>query len=310
MNKLSNEAKIGLIVLISTVVVFFGFRIMKDEPFFSSSNTMYTKYESVNGLLKGGTIFLKGLKVGTVKALQYLPEEDSVLVTLNITEDINIPLGSKAKLVVPNFIGSSSIEIIKGNNSQSIEWGAFINGDSEDGLLDGLSEKGSSMADSAAVTLQLTNQLIRSFGALQEKNSDNISGSLSNLKESTDVLSSIIEERKGEIDSMILEAQNTLKNVSQLSDSSKGDIQNMIANMEEFSSKLDALSNELQMSSESINSILSKIDLGEGTLGKFVNDPSLYNNMDSLTINLNELIKGIQDDPRRYLKHMRLVEIF
>lgn len=310
MNKLSNEAKIGLIVLISTIVLFFGFRIMKDQPFFTSSNTLYTKYESVNGLLKGGNIFLKGLKVGTVKALQYLPEEDSVLVTLNITEDIIIPVGSKAKLVVPNFIGSSSIEIIKGYNSQVIEWGAFIKSESEGGLLDGLSEKGSSMADSAAVTLQLTNKLIRSFGSLQEKNTDNISGSLSNLKESTEVLSSIIVERKGDIDSMILEAQNTLKNVSQLSDSSKGDIQNMIANMEEFSSKLDALSNELQMSSESINSILSKIDLGEGTLGKFVNDPSLYNNMDSLTINLNELIKGIQDDPRRYLKHMRLVEIF
>ncbi len=310
MNKLSNEAKIGLIVLISTVVVFFGFRIMKDQPFFTSSNNLYTKYESVNGLLKGGNIFLKGLKVGTVKALQYLPEEDSVLVTLNITEDINIPIGSKAKLVVPNFIGSSSINLIKGNSTQAIEWGAFIQGESEGGLLDGLSEKGSSMADSAAVTLQLTNKLIRSFGSLQEKNSDNISGSLSNLRESTDVLSTIIEERKGEVDSMILEAQNTLKNVSQLSDSSKGDIQSMIANMEEFSAKLDALSNELQMSSESINSILSKIDLGEGTLGKFVNDPSLYNNMDSLTINLNELIKGIQDDPRRYLKHMRLVEIF
>ncbi|GAB5410748.1 MAG: MlaD family protein [Balneolaceae bacterium] len=310
MDKLSNEAKIGLIVLISIIIAFFGFRIMKDEPFFSSSNTLYTKYDSVNGLLKGGNVFLIGFKVGTVQSLEYLPEEDSVLVTLNITEDITVPAGSKAKLVVPNFIGSSSIEIVKGKSSQILEWGSYIEGANEEGLLDGLTEKGGSMADSAAVTVGLANNVLRSIVNLQEKTSDNVSGSLSNLKESTDVLSSIIENRKVEVDSMIVDAKNTLSNLSQLSDSSSEDIESMIANLEEFSSKLDALSSELQMSSESINSILSKIDLGEGTLGKMVNDPSLYNNMDSLTVNLNELIKGIQEDPRRYLKHMRLVEIF
>ncbi len=310
MNKLSNEAKIGLIVLASIVVAFLGFRIMKDEPFFSTSNIIYTKYDTVNGLLKGGNVYLIGLKVGTVKELRYLPEEDSVLVALNITEEIKIPIGSKAKLVVPTFIGSSTIEIVKSKNTQMVEWGSFIEGIHEDGLLDGITEKAGPVTDSVAVTVGLANNVLRSIVNLQEKTSENISGSLSNLKESTDILSSIIEERKVEVDSMIVDARNTLKNISQLSDSSKEDVQSMIANLEEFSSKLDALSTELQASSESINSILSKIDVGSGTLGKLVNDPSLYNNMDSLTVNLNELIKGIQDDPRRYLKHMRLVEIF
>ena len=310
MNNISNELKIGIIVLAAIFVAYIGFRIMKDEPFFSSSNELYTKYAHVEGLLKGANVSLIGLKIGTVKELQYLPEEDSIQVTINVTEDVVIPVGSQAKLVVPNLIGSSTIEIIKSNNSTPVEWGGTIKGVREEGLLSEFSEKGGSIADSASTTLELVNSLVRSFLSVQEKSSEDISGTISNLKESTETLNGIIQERKMEVDSMIVDARNTLKNVSEMSDSSKGDIESLIANLEQFSGELEVLGKELKVSSESISSILSKIDIGEGTLGKMVNDPSLYNNLDSLTVNLNELIKGIQEDPKRYLKHMRLVEIF
>jgi hypothetical protein len=60
----------------------------------------------------------------------------------------------------------------------------------------------------------------------------------------------------------------------------------------------------------SLNDILGKINEGTGTFGKMVNDESLYTNLDSLSFNLNELVKNIQKDPKKYLKHMRLVEVF
>ncbi len=310
MNNLSNELKIGLIVLAAIFVAYLGFRIMQDEPFFSSTDVVYTKYDRVNGLIKGSDVFLNGFKVGKVKEMIFIPEGDSTQVTISITEPINIPVGSKARLVTPDFIGTATIEIVKSEDTEFIEWGDFIEGIQKEGLLDSFTEKGTSITDSVATTLELTNQLIRSFLNLQQRSSEDISGTISNFKETTESINSIIEDRKVEIDSMIVDARNTLRNVSELSDSSKGDIESMIADLQEFSDKLDALSIELQESTESINSILSKIDIGEGTLGKMVNDPSLYNNLDSLTVNLNELIKGIQDDPKKYLKHMRLVEIF
>lgn len=310
MNKLSNEAKIGLIVLAAFLIAFFGFRIMKDEPLFSSTNLLYTKYDTVNGLLKGGTVTMRGLKIGTVKELVYLPEEDSVLVTLNITTDLRVSVGSKAELVTPNVLGSPTISIIRANNADLVEWGGFIEGTRQGSLLDSFSGKGSSITDSVATTLQLTNEMLRSVVALQENSSNDISGTISNFRETSESLKSLINNRKSEVDSMIVDARNTMKNISEISDSSKQDVQSLISNLDEFSTSLEALSIELQASSESINSILTKIDIGEGSLGKMVNDPSLYNNMDSLTVNLNELIKGIQQDPKRYLKHMRLVDIF
>ncbi|RNC83886.1 MAG: MCE family protein [Balneola sp.] len=307
MNKLSNEVKIGLVVLAAIVVAYLGFRVMKDEPLFSATNIIYTKYANVDGLIKGGDVFLRGFKVGSVREMEFLPNGDSTLVTLNISEPISIPIGSKAQ-IVPALLGTASIEIVKSDNQQMISWGDFIEGTHEEGVVESFSDKGSDIADSVAITLSLTNDLLRSMANLEK--GGEISSTISNIQESTESIAQIIKNRQGEIDAMILDAQKTLANVSELSDSSKQDLTSIISNLEKFSGELDSLSAEFLESSESMSSILSKIDIGEGTLGKMVNDPSLYDNLDSLTVNLNELIKSIQEDPKRYLKHMRLVDIF
>ncbi len=308
MNKLSNEVKIGLVVLAAILVAYMGFRVMKDEPIFSATNVIYTKYSNVEGLIKGGDVFLNGFKVGSVREMRFLPEGDSTLVALNITEPISIPVGSKAQLATPALLGTATIEIIKSDNQELVNWGDFIEGVHKEGLVSSFTDRGSDIVDSVSTTLELTNELLRSVNSLQGEGE--ISSTINNIQEATNSLAQVIKNRQGEIDALILDAQKTLENVSELSDSSKEDLTSIIANLESFSGELEILSAELQQSSESMSSILSKIDIGEGTLGKMVNDPSLYNNLDSLTVNLNELVKAIQEDPKRYLKHMRLVDIF
>ena len=109
---------------------------------------------------------------------------------------------------------------------------------------------------------------------------------------------------------MILEARNTMENISDLSSDNKESLTTLIKNLESSSAKLDTLSSGLNKTNITLNEVLVKINNGEGSLGKMVNDPSLYNNIDSLSVNLNELIKNINENPGQYLKHMRLVEIF
>jgi ABC-type transporter Mla subunit MlaD len=297
---LNNELKIGIVVLAATVIAFFGFRFMRDEPLLSSVNILNTKYDSVEGLVRGSSIYMKGFKVGSVRELRYLPEEDSVLVVMSITEPIQVTEGSYAQLASPDFLGSATIQIIKSRNSNVIEWEGFIPGRKKSGVLDAFSSEGASMADSVQVTLELVNELLRGMNDLEDGAASEIEATVSNFKSFSEVLEEVINNRQAEIDSMIFATNNTMQNLSSISDSSSDDLQALLSNLEAFSADLDMLS----------ESFLSKMDAGDGTLAKMLNDPSLYNNLDSLTFNLNELIQNIQDNPKEYLKHMRLIEIF
>lgn len=310
MNKLSNELKIGLITLLAIAITYVGFRVMKDEPFLTNTKVMYTKFQSVDGLIKGSSVYLNGFKVGTVKEMQYLSEVDSALITLNITEPIKLPVGTKAQLASPDFLGSATIRLLKAEGENYLEWGSYLEGVKKEGILDSFKDQGTKLADSVSATLDLTNQALRDFGELQRNNKEDLTASVGNVRNTTEVLQELLTRRQQEIDSMIVDTRATINNLKQLSDSSGADLESMIGNLETFSASLEKVSGDLESSTASLTSILSKIDEGEGTIGLLVNDPSVYQNMDSLTVNLNELIKGIQDDPRRYLKHMRLVEIF
>ena len=310
MAKFSNELKIGLVVLFAIFIGYMGFRIMKDEPIFSQVNVLYTKFDTVEGLIRGSNVYLNGFKIGTVREMQYLVQEDSALITLNITEDIQLPKGSMAQLASPDFLGSSTIRIIKSNSSESLEWGSYLKGIQKEGLLNTFTDRGTAISDSVAVTITLLNEKLRALDFLNQQSSNDIGSALSNVKQTSDYLLEAVTSNSDELNDMIGSAKRSLETIENISDSSRASIEQSIKNLELLSVEMSQLTRELSATSTTLNSVLEKMDRGEGSLGLLLNDPSLYENVDSLSYNLNELIKGIKEDPKRYLKHLRLLELF
>lgn len=310
MAKFSNELKIGLVVLFAIFIGYMGFRIMKDEPIFSQVNVLYTKFDTVEGLIRGSNVYLNGFKIGTVREMQYLVQEDSALITLNITEDIQLPKGSMAQLASPDFLGSSTIRIIKSNSSESLEWGSYLKGIQKEGLLNTFTDRGTAISDSVAVTITLLNEKLRALDFLNQQSSNDIGSALSNVKQTSDYLLEAVTSNSDELNEMIGSAKRSLETIEDISDSSRASIEQSIKNLEVLSVEMSQLTRELSATSTTLNSVLEKMDRGEGSLGLLLNDPSLYENVDSLSYNLNELIKGIKEDPKRYLKHLRLLELF
>jgi phospholipid/cholesterol/gamma-HCH transport system substrate-binding protein len=308
--KFSNELKIGLVVLFAIFIGYMGFRIMKDEPIFSQVNVLYTKFDTVEGLIRGSNVYLNGFKIGTVREMQYLVQEDSALITLNITEDIQLPKGSMAQLASPDFLGSSTIRIIKSNSSESLEWGSYLKGIQKEGLLNTFTDRGTAISDSVAVTITLLNEKLRALDFLNQQSSNDIGSALSNVKQTSDYLLEAVTSNSDELNEMIGSAKRSLETIENISDSSRASIEQSIKNLEVLSVEMSQLTRELSATSTTLNSVLEKMDRGEGSLGLLLNDPSLYENVDSLSYNLNELIKGIKEDPKRYLKHLRLLELF
>lgn len=296
--------------MVAVIVAFVGFRVMKDMPLFKSSTTMYTQFSKVNGLLPGNLVNVNGYKIGTVKRME-ITSSDSILVTLNIEEGYGIPKGSQAVLKSSGLLGNKFIEINKSGNTEMIADGGFIEGTYEQGMMDSFADKGAKLSDDISGSVKGIEKLVNNLNeTLDEENKENISGIIADLKSSTESLNTLIRQRQQDLDTMIVSAKNSMQNIDDLSSENKEKLNAMVSNLEKTSEELETLSEGLNETNLTLNEVLGKINTGEGTLGRLVNDPALYNNMDSLSVNLNQLIKNINDDPGRYLKHMRLVEIF
>tara|TARA_R110002124_G_scaffold134495_4_gene297266 strand:- start:2400 stop:3347 length:948 start_codon:yes stop_codon:yes gene_type:complete len=308
---LSNEAKIGLVVLAAIIVAFIGFRIMRDQPIFRQSKFLYTTFDRVDGLLPGNFVQIKGNKIGSVKEMNFSPETDSTKVTLGITTQFMLPKGSKAVLKKPGPLGAVTIEIVRGSGAIDIPWGSYIPGEIDGGVFESFSTKGEIIADELTKSLtHLNRMMIKLDSSMYSNNRDPIRNTLSSFEKTGKDVQQLIAKRKHDIDTLIVNMSNITKNFDELTENNKEEIDSMLTNLKNASYELDKLSKGLNKTTLSLNEILVKMNEGTGTFGKMINDESLYTNLDSLSFNLNELVKNIQKDPRKYLKHMRLVEVF
>lgn len=309
--KISNELKIGIAVVTAVIIAFVGFRIMRDQPVFRQSKFLYTSFDRVDGLLSGNTVQIKGYKIGSVKQMTFSPETDSTKVVLGITADFMIPKGSKVVLKKPGPLGAVSLEIVKSDSKEYLPWDSYIHGEIDGGVFGAISEKGEVIAEDLSESLKKINSMmVKIDSSMYSNDRDPVRKILDNFEHTSKDVQQLVERRKSEIDSILISMSNITQNFDELTTENKAELDSMLTYMKGASAELEKLSVGLNETNSSLHEMLIRINNGEGTMGKLMNDESLYTNLDSLTFNLNELVKNIQKDPRKYLKHMRLVEVF
>ena len=53
---------------------------------------------------------------------------------------------------------------------------------------------------------------------------------------------------------------------------------------------------------DKLDNILYKIEIGDGTIGKLINDDVLHNNINNLVDELRFLVQDVKDNPVKYMK--------
>jgi phospholipid/cholesterol/gamma-HCH transport system substrate-binding protein len=306
---IANELKIGLTVFVAIIVGIIGYRFMLDTPLFRQSMQFYTIVERVDGIGPGTFVYTRGINVGSVRRMD-LMANDSVMVFFSANVDGGVPVGSVAYIRSVDLL-EKAIVLEKGTSPETIPQGGFIEGVFDEGVMGHLRDLSE---DAGSNVVQSTERLNRILGEVDrvmiEGGSEDLENILDNLNATTSQVNLLLARSSREIESTISHLNNIMANVDTLSTDQKGRIDSLITNLESVSADLDEMTSELNSFSKELNEMMRKINEGEGSLGKLINDPSLYNNLDSLSYQLTRMVKELNDNPRHFLKHIRLVDLF
>jgi ABC-type transporter Mla subunit MlaD len=307
---LSNEAKVAITIVAALIVAFLGFRMMNDVPIFRQSHQVVTYFEKVDGLTAGSYVYINGVKVGSVKRIDLI-SRDSVRVSMNFDLGVDVPKNSIARLESSGLLDDKAIILEPGDSDEYVEYGGTIRGQYTGGMLETLKDEGQKLSDDVSQSFEKLNVLLEKLNStISDENQNKIDDILVDLKSATGEISQLMKSKKAELESSIDHANNILANLDTVSTNNKERIDSVMVGLDNSLNRIESLSIELEKTGVSLNEILVKVNNGDGTLGKLVNNPSLYNNLDSLSAEMKLLIKNINEDPRKYLKHMRLIEVF
>src|SRR5262245_30603924 len=111
--KINNETKVGLLAVVALALLITGFNFLKGKNVFNSSNYIYAVFSDIGPLEKSNQVKINGLPIGTVYAMAPSDKDvTGIVVTINLTKDVNIPKNSVA-YISASLVASSYITVEK-----------------------------------------------------------------------------------------------------------------------------------------------------------------------------------------------------
>lgn len=308
--KITNELKVALTILAALILGFIGYRVMSDLPLLRQSNVIHSYFERADGLTPGNSVYVNGVRVGSVKRME-LARGDSVIVTMNFDLDVDIPKNSVAYLESSGLLDEKAIIVERGDAEENLQYGDTMKGVYRGGMMETLKQEGEQLSEDVSESFEKLNGLLAQLNTMfDDETKGKVDSVMQNLQNTSKNISGILENKREDMESSIEHAHQFLANVDTISARNKSRVDSVLTGLDRSLSELEMLSRDLKKTNAELNGILTKINNGEGSLGKMLNDPALYDNLESLSGEMNSLVKNINENPRKYLKHMRLIEVF
>ena len=307
--KISNETKVGAITVISVALLILGFNFLKGKKLWSKDTMITGKYGNVQGLQNSNPVIINGLQVGTVYKITTEKDMREILVDLNITKDINIPKNSIA-IIKSNPLGTTSVEIKLGDAVENLKDKDIILTETSGGIFDDVLKKVDPVLYEVRKAVSNVDTLLNSFNTiLDPRAKGNIAEVLANLNIVTASMVSSTASLNGLLNTQTGALAKSLNNVNSITGNFAANnekINHVMTNLDKTTSKFADLNvkktlDTLDRAINDLKNMIGKFDNNNGTLGKLLNDPSLYKNLASSGNKLNLLLDDIRVNPKRYI---------
>lgn len=291
------EILIAVLVIVSIALFYYGYGFLKGSNLFAEGKTYYAVYTNVSGINNDDPVSVNGFRIGKIRSSTLIPGERRVVLELEVSySGLDIPKDSRAIIANTGLLGGKEIDIEIGKSGQVLEEGDTITSGTEEDIFSSLSsslEPFEKKALEAVVSIDSVMQLMQTV--LNQKNRENLETSMEhvaqtmkNLNASSSDLKGLLASESSKIKTVIDNLNKVSKDFSQISDSLK-DV------------KFNETVQRVNASLDNANAILKKINSGEGTVGKLVNNDSLYMYLQSASKDLDLLLIDLKENPKRYV---------
>lgn len=309
--KYSSELKVGITVVVATTIFVLGIRFFQNLPLFAATDVYTVEFNNASGLIAGNTVRVNGVSVGSVKDVFYDPMSQKAHVEFHLNGNIKVPEGSQVRVSGFSALGVVKLEVILGPPGGGvIPPGGKLESKESPDIMANLTETAPKLLERADSVLASLNEVLVSANTIIADPSSSIQRSLGSVESIVATLDKTMKRDTESLSSILTNLESMTANVDAMTGENRDSIAVLIGNLNASARQMDRMLASVENMTSNLAELTRKINDGEGTLGLFVNDPGVYENLDSMLFNLNELLRSFNEDPGRFMKEMRLIDVF
>ena len=293
--KRRNEVLVGVFVTVALIVGILGTLWLSRSGLLSDTYPLYTRFRWGANLKQGQEVWLAGFAVGTVDRVELRPD-GWLDVWMAVEEQYTVPEGAIAQLKTASFFGDMAINLEPPLNFRSsVRPGDTIPAAPPPPTMDALLSRLDSVSRGVSDVAQAFEiQMVREGGI------EDLKGTISSTNRLVRQISQIADEQSRELSRLTRNLNRTVTAIdSSVVDSTMRNIRTTTANLAQLSA-------DFQQTRERMTALLTKLESGEGSAAKLLNDPGLYNDVRALVQRVDSLTADFKKNPRKYIN----LEIF
>jgi len=303
--KIKNETKVGILAAFAIALLIIGYNFLKGNSIFSSETTLFARYTRVDGLTVSKPVLINGYQIGRVAKLQLEPG-GTILATLSINSKYEIPENSIARLEGTDLLGSKAIVMSLGNSKKMAEDGYTLNANVEKGLMEQVQpvqKKAELIIGKMDSILSSVNSILNpNFQKNVDKSFNSIAGTLASLETTSKKVDGLVGSESKRIQAILRNVEGITANLN----NNNQKITDILANINTVTDKFAAANFKQTLDNANnaiadLQSVISGIKNGKGSLGLLLNDDKMYQNLNNASKNLDELMIDLKANPKRYV---------
>lgn len=252
---------------------------------------LHSRFAWGSGIKQGAPVWLVGVTVGAVDKVDLDPA-GTLVITYRIMREHRVPLGSVATIVPNGFFGDMAVALTPPRpNPESYSPGDTVPVGVTSAGLQALLQRADTLSTSLSIMM----------GTLKTQFVD--SGGIREMRRTAVAMNRLLGTFNDMAVTQNRELQSTLVALrSRINAVDSAGIDSTMRAMQQASTSLQAFSAELATASTRFNTILTKVESGDGSLAKLMNDPALYNDLRRIATRVDSMMLDFMANPRKYLK--------
>ena len=298
--KISRELKTGVVAILIIALFIWGYNFLKGMNMFDGPlNIYFTEYNNVQGLNTASKVTINGVEVGKVIAINFnkSPEKrGSLIVEFSIENDFEFSKKSIAKIYSASLMGGKSLAIVPSYEGPTAKPGDYLQGQIESDIFSAVTEKLNPLQAKVENVIVSADSLMTGLTeVLDMRTRNNLKASVAQLTSAMANFNSISVTVDGMVKANEVKFSKTLTNTEQISKNLSKLTDSLV------NANFGATLKNLESSIVSLNSILTTIEKGDGTVGKLLHDDQMYTNLTNASKELEELLRDMKLNPKRFV---------
>lgn len=320
-----NEVTVGLVVIAGIVLIVFGTIWMQGIRLGAEDQVVQARFREVGQLLNGSNVKFRGVPIGRVRSIELERTGAAVIVTMSIAGDVRLPEDPVVLVAPESMFGDWQAEIAPRSAFPSYQYAESP----DPAVLPGYSLPDMSRLTAVAdeIARNMASISARFEIAFTDETAINIREAIENIQEVSEQLAGLVSKQQVAIEEVAANLEQTSEAAGRAAVTMErafaeveqaiggGRLTGIMQNVERTSARTDSLtallvaaSHDLRATARTADStfrqvgaLAGAVERGEGTLGRLLQDTSLYLSLVETNVEVQTLLRDIRRNPRRYI---------